>query len=126
MLTKHLVYQLAIKHHFSMSNYRDTLWIDGPEGIGDLIITIREDDLGYVLAVTLPSSIKSRTIVTGFRVYYDIDWKPVIAVNERGALYRDAIEADKRMCKIIEKYYMDREKSWVRNQGYMDEQKYHG
>lgn len=118
MLTKHIVYQLAIKHSFSMVNSRDTLWVRGPEEIGDLIVNIREGDLGYVLAITLPVLNKANAQVTGFRVYYDMDWKPVIGVNERGGLYRDAAKADERMRKMIQEHFMNSEKSWIKNQGY--------
>ena len=101
-----------------MVNPRDTLWVKGPEEIGNLIINIRKDDMGYVLAITLPILNNIRAQVTGFRVYYDMDWKPVIGVNERGGLYRDAAVADERMRKMIVEHFMNSEKSWIKNQGY--------
>lgn len=116
-MIKQIVFQLAIKHGYSLISANDALWISDPEGHGTLIIAVREQGKGYVLARTLP--LKGNTNeVSGFRVYYDTEWNPVIAVNEYGEIIKDPQAASDKMHHMIEEVYLKSTEAFVRSQEY--------
>ena len=115
MAIQQLVFQLALKHNFSMLNVMDALWVEGPAVYGTLVIALRDGGDGYVVARSL--RINNRD-VTGFRVYYDKLWQPVVAINEKGEIVTNPEKADEVMCSLIENVFVKSEQAWIRSREY--------
>jgi hypothetical protein len=103
---KVLVDQLITRHNFELIP-GNALWVAPiKKNHGTLIIALGKDGQIYVVARTYLFGDKE---ITGFRVYYDLDWHPFASVNDNGYLIKDPKSADVKMCQLIEAIYLKSE-----------------